>query len=643
MSVNAMETKRRTMAIFIFIIAVFLIITIRIFVVQFIQGPELQKKALDQWVRDLEVAPTRGSITDRNGNELAKTVTADTVLLRPQQIKKANNADEVADRLSQILEMDRQEVYEKATANKSEVWLKRQISKEQYDAINNLSLQGVAFTVDAKRYYVFGDFLTQTLGFTSIDGEGLSGVESIYNKYLAGEKGKITTETDKDGRKLPFAQEEVVPPVEGYDVALTIDYAIQSFLENALVDAVTANKASSASGIVMNPRTGEILAMSTKPSYDLNNVPRDNSEVLSKLSRNKIITDTYELGSIMKSITLSAALEENTVNESNTFTCTGSKVVAGESIKCHKKGGHGTQTLPEALAHSCNPAFMEIGLNLGKEKLYSYYEKFGFTSKTGINFPGESTAIFLQLNQVREADLARIAFGQSVAVTPIQFVTAFNSIVNGGNLYKPYYVKEILNENGEKVEENSSELIRTTVSESTSRRMMAMMKNAIQPNNNAYIPGYRVGGKTATAQKYEDGRIAEGKYITSFVGVAPADDPQIVCLIMVDEPQAVSQVYGSTIAAPVAKIVMEDTLKYLNVPTMFTEGEENVQKVEVPDLTGMSDSEAKSELGKAGLKYQVIGTGRIENQFPAKGAKVFQNSTIMLYCENSSTYSAGEE
>lgn len=642
MSVNAMETKRRTMAIFLVIIAVFLVITLRIFYVQFIQGPELQKRALDQWVRDLEVAPTRGSITDRNGNELAKTITADTVLLRPQVIKKANNADEIADKLSQILGMDRQEVYTKATAEKSEVWLKRQISQEQYEAINRLSLKGVAFTVDAKRYYVFGDFLTQLMGFTSVDGEGLAGVENIYNKYLAGEAGKITTETDKDGRQLPFAQEEVVEPIQGYDVVLSIDYAVQSFLENALVDAVKANKAQSASGIVMNPNTGEILAIATKPSYDLNNVPRDDSEKLQELSRNKIITDTYELGSIMKTITLSSALEENLVTEANTFTCTGGKTVAGQYIKCHKKGGHGTQTLPEALQHSCNPAFMEIGLKVGTQKLYSYYEKFGFMSKTGINFPGESTAIFHKIENVREADLARIAFGQSVAVTPIQFISAFNSIVNGGKLYKPFYVKEIVNESGEKVEEYSSELVRTTISESTSQRMVTMLEGAIQKDNNAYIPGYRVGGKTATAQTYENGKIAEGKYITSFVGMAPANDPQIVCLVMVDQPTAATQVYGSTIAAPVAKVVMEDTLKYLNVPVQLTGDEANVQKVEVPDLTGKTDEQAKAELNKLGFKYQVLGTGTIENQFPAKGAKVYQNSTVMLYCHNSDTFGDDE-
>ena len=564
------------------------------------------------------------------------------MLLRPQEIKKAGNADEIADKLSSILGMDRQEVYNKATADKSEVWLKRQISKEQYEQINNLSFKGVAFTVDAKRYYVFGDFLTQMLGFTSVDGQGIAGIESIYDKYLAGEKGKIITETDKDGRKLPFAQEEVVEPVEGYNIVLTVDYAIQSFLEKALVDAVVANKAESASGIIMNPKTGEILAIATKPSYDLNNIPRENSEELAKLSRNKIITDTYELGSIMKTITLSAALEEKIVTETDTFTCTGAKVVTGETIRCHKKRGHGTQTLSEALKNSCNPAFMEIGLKLGKEKLYNYYERFGFTQKTGINFPGEGNAIFLELNKIREADLARISFGHSVAVTPIQFISAFNSIINGGNLYKPYYVKDIVNENGEYIESYSGEFIRRTVSEETSRRMVTMLESAIQENNNAYIPGYRVGGKTATAQKYEDGKIAEGKYITSFIGFAPADDPQIVCLIMVDEPKAVSQVYGSTIAAPVAKIVMEDTLKFLNVPIRQGSETESVDRVEMPNILGLSDTQARAALDKLGLKYDVLGNGKVENQFPAQGAKITKNSTVIVYCENSATHDIDE-
>lgn len=613
----------------------FTILIVNIFVVQVLMGHYLQEKAISQWTRNLEVTPTRGSITDRNGNELAKTVTSYTVLLRPELIKSADNAEKIADKLSVILEMDRDTIYEKATSNKSELWLKRQITNQQYEDIKALNLKGVAFTVDAKRYYVFGDFLTQMLGFTSVDGEGISGIESIYNEYLAGQPGKIVSETDKDGRPIPYTQAEVEDPVEGYDVNLSIDYAIQSFLEKALVDAAAAYDAASASGIVMNPKTGEILAISTKPSYDLNNIPRDDSDLLTELSRNKIITDTYEMGSVMKTVTMSAALEEGVVSMSDKFTCTGSKVINGEKISCHKTSGHGTQTLSQALANSCNPAFMEIGLRLGKEKLYDYYELLGFRQKTGINFPGESSSIFLNIDRVRDADLARISFGHAVSVTPIQFISAFNSIVNGGTLYTPYYVNQVVTQEGEIVEENKPKQVRTTISQSTSEKMVEMLNKAIAKENNAYIPGYRVGGKTATAQKYEDGKIAEGKYITSFVGVAPCDDPEIVCLIMVDEPKSVAQVYGSTIAAPVAKVVMEDTLRYLNVTPQYSEGEAS-QKVKVPNVVGKSVSAAQSELSKVGLKAQVVGEGTVTSQYPLAETEILKGSYVTVYTKTSS-------
>lgn len=641
MSEQTLDTKKRIVAIFIVIVFAFVVIVGRVFWLQFIEGPSLQKKANEQWAKDQTIKPHRGDITDRNGNILAKTVSSDTVVLRPQEIKKAGNIDNVVDELATILEIDKKEVRDRADSDKSEIWLERQINSDQKESIKRLNLKGVGFVDDNRRSYVYGDFLTQTLGMTNIDGKGLSGVESIYDKYLAGEPGKIKAETDNAGRPLPYSDEKLINAVDGYNVELTVDYAIQSFLENSLADAVDVNKAKSATGIVMDPNTGEILAVSTKPGYDLNNPPRDDVKQMEQLSRNKAITDSYELGSVMKTLTLSAVIEEETFEDGHTFYCPGYRIVDGEKIFCHADVPHGTMNMTQAAMKSCNPAFMDMGIKLGREKYFEYLDKFGLQKTTGINFPGEAAPQIPHVKYANNRELARYAFGQSIAVSPLQMTTAFSAMVNGGNLLKPYMVKEIKSQEGEIIQKGETEIVGNPISKGTSDEIRKMMSAVVNQDggsgSKAAIPGYNVGGKTGTASKYENGQVAKGKYITSFLAVAPADDPKLVCLIMVDEPQVGEHLYGSLIAAPVAKQVLENSLKYLNVPAKNDTKDGKIVQVKVPSVIGLSSAEATSKLKAAGFKVQLVGEeGKIEKQLPVAETNVSKGSSIMIYTANTS-------
>lgn len=630
MSAPDTANKRRLFTLLIIIGILFFLLLARLFYVQIIWGPELQEKALLQWTMDTSLSAERGRIMDRDGQVLAQSGTAYMVEINPKQIK-SDELVRVATELSNALSMNYDYVLGKISdTSKQQIILKRQVERAQVDQLIACRLgNGVTFGIDTKRYYPLGNMLSQTLGFTTVDGVGQEGIERSYNKYLAGEPGRLITETDRDNKPLAYGTQEYIEPVDGCGLVLTVDSVVQSFLEKALQEAVTINNARNAQGIVMDVQTGEILAISTKPDYDPNNPPRDDLALLQALVKNRIVTDAYEPGSTFKVVTLSAALDSGAVNTSSTFECPGFKMVNGERIKCWKNS-HGHQTLEEAVRNSCNPAFMTMALAMGKETFYDYIYRFGFGSSTESGLTGESGGIVIHQKYVRENNIARIGFGQSVAVTPMQLASAVCAAVNGGELMQPYIVKQVIGANGEIIKENKPTVVRRVISETTSATVRTILESVVAEGSgrNAQIPGYRVGGKTGTAQKYVDGKPSSGSLIASFIGFAPADDPKYLCLILVDEPK-VGVIFGSTVAAPFVKEVMQETLMHYGVkPTVQAE------TVEVPDVVGKTAQEAAKALKAVGLVADYMegeAQSEVISQVPFAQDIAVTGSGVLLY------------
>ena len=630
MSAPDTANKRRLFTLLIIIGILFFLLLARLFYVQIVWGPELQEKALLQWTMDTSLSAERGRIMDRDGQVLAQSGTAYMVEINPKQIK-SDELVRVATELSNTLGMDYDYVLGKISdATKQQIILKRQVERSQVDQLVACRLgNGVTFGIDTKRYYPLGNMLSQALGFTTVDGVGQEGIERSYNKYLAGEPGRLITETDRDNKPLAYGTQEYIEPVDGCGLVLTVDSVVQSFLEKALQEAVTINNAKNAQGIVMDVQTGELLAVSTKPDYDPNSPPRDDLELLQALVKSRIVTDAYEPGSTFKVVTLSAALDSGAVNLSSTFDCPGFKMVNGERIKCWKNS-HGHQTLEEAVRNSCNPSFMTMALAMGKETFYDYIYRFGFGSSTESGLTGESGGIVIHQKYVRENNIARIGFGQSVAVTPMQLATAVCAAVNGGELMQPYIVKQVIGANGEIIKENEPTVVRRVISEETSATVRSILESVVSQGSgrNAQIPGYRVGGKTGTAQKYVDGKPSSGSLIASFIGFAPADDPKYLCLILVDEPK-VGVIFGSTVAAPFVKEVMQETLMHYGVkPTV------QADTVEVPDVVGKTVQEAAKALKNVGLIADYMegeAQSQVISQVPFARDTAVSGSGVLLY------------
>jgi len=637
------SNKKRLNVVLVLIAAIFLFLIGKIGYIIFFQGPGLQEKARDQWTRDLPVSAKRGSILDRNGNVLAQSASADTVVLRPAEIKDPAS---LAAKLAPVLKMDEQTIIEKASdKKKSEVWLIRQITREQKTQVDDMDLDGVHFTVDTKRYYPNKNLLTQVLGFTSVDGNGLEGLEAKYDKYMKGQPGRIVNEADRKGQEIPLSDEVYIPPKDGYNVVLTIDLVIQSFLEKNLEEAYTANKAKSVQGIVVDPKTGGILAMGCYPNYDLNNVPRNEPDTLKELSRNKVVVDVFEPGSTFKIITTASAIDAGKASLESEYNCIGYKMVDGQMIKCWRFGHpHGHQDLTKAVQNSCNPAFMEMALAMGKEKFYEYIYNFGFGQPTGIDYSADQQGIVTHQKYVRNTDLARIGFGQSIAVTTLQLAMGASAVINGGTLNKPYLVKALTDAENNTVKEYQPTPVRQVVSAETSATMRAILESVVADGTgrNAYIPGYRVGGKTGTAQKYADGKIVQGKHISSFIGFAPANDPKLLVFIVVDEPN-VPVDFGSIVAAPYVKAVLYDSLKYLNVQPQYSDRDKEIKRVEVPDVRNLSLDSAVDALKDIGLNYMDNGTGKVKDQMPAPGTKVDEKTIILLYMQHENADNQEEE
>ena len=624
MHTGACTMRKRILIAFILVCVVFAALFGRLFYLQIIDGKELKARAAEQWYRDLPLKASRGRILDVNGEVLADSRDVFTLYARPNAVKDKPYA---ASEISSALGLDESAVLEKLKSAVGEVTIKRKIEADTAYALREKGIEGLYYTLDTQRNYPQGAALSQILGFTNIDNVGQSGLESYYDKYLTGIDGFAYTPTDMAGREVDSVT-RYVPSVPGCDLTLSVDVNIQSFAKNAVNAAVTEFNSKSASMIVMDVNTGGILAMAKSPSFDLNEPPRNDLDLLNELSRNTLIVDMYEPGSTFKIFTTAAALEAGVVSDSDSFYCAGSRTVDGQRIRCWRSIGHGSQHLAEGVKNSCNCVFMDLALRLGTDRFYDALGKFGLGQKTGVDFSGESGGMLMKRDSVKTVDLARIGFGQAVAVTPLQLITGVSSIVNGGILYKPYLVSSVDSYAGDNVAARAPEVVRRTVSEATSLKMREYLRGVVDSGggSRAGVAGYAIGGKTGTAQKYAGGGIAQGKYISSFIGFAPANDPKYAVLMIVDEPQGYVY-YGSLVAAPYAGRVFESIFEYKNIaPT------ENaaIEYISMPDVVGKDVAEAVAELEKAGLSVESIGEGITVSQTPVAGASVPSNETVLV-------------
>lgn len=566
------KARKRLFALLGAVTFIFLFVIIRLFYVQVIWGEELQQKAVDQWTRNIPVLAERGKIVDRNGVLLVGNKETYTVFVRPRSV---TDAKLVSRTLSKIFGVDETKLYEKITTTKvSEIKAVKHAEKKDVLKLIQHDLNGVYYAKDVTRSYPYNEFLCQTLGYTSADGNGISGLELYYDKYLSGINGEILYEADLTGVDLAGKTPSYVPATDGLNLRLTIDYYVQQIVETVTDKAYAEYTPKQVQAIVMNPKNGEIIAISQKPSFNLNEVMYDDLESLFRLGRLSAISDSYEPGSTFKALTASADIEEYyngnpaAFSESHVFSSARYRYIEGSRIKCwsnHQNGKHSNENLAAALNNSCNPVFVDIALSLGKDKFYDYLNRFNYGKVTGIDLSGEAQGMVLPKSAIQMADLARISFGQTIACTPVQLLSATAAMVNGGEVYTPRLVKEIYDEKSSvkiTIDKNKKS---AAISKKTSEIIAGYLEGVVKNGSGkqAYIEGYRVGGKTGTAQKYENGVIKTGKYVMSFIGFFPANDPEYICLVIVDEP--VGGTYGSTVAAPLCKDIFEGIISVKNL------------------------------------------------------------------------------
>ena len=593
------KIDKRIKIVLVFIIMIFIVIVLKVLFIEVIDYNKLKKLSESLWSRELPIEADRGKITDRNGKVLADNLTTTSLVLIPNQIK---NKELVTKKLSEILnvsyEQMKSHVYKETSIERVHPEGRR-LSFEIADKINELKLDGVYLVKESKRYYPYNNLLSHTLGYVGIDNQGLSGLELQYDKYLTGSKGAIKYYSDAKGNKLN-KQQKYIEPVNGMNISLTIDLDIQMSIERELDNIVDMFSPDNALAIVMDPKTGEILGMGSRPDYDPNNYKDYTTEVL---SRNLPIWSSYEPGSTFKIITMSSSVEEGIVDlDKDHFYDSGSVKVDGSTLRCWKAGGHGDQTFLEVLQNSCNPGFVKLGQMLGKDRLFGYIRKFGFGSKTGIDLNGEATGIIFDLDRVGNVELSTTAFGQGVSVTPIQQVSAVSSVVNGGYLYSPYIVKSITDNTNTILYENKTKLIRNTISSNTSMIMRRALEYVVAKGGgkSAYIEGYRIGGKTGTAQKVENGRYLVGNYIMSFMSVVPSNDPEAVFYLAIDNPKNTALLSSYT-TTPIARRILLDIIDTLEIEKQEGEVEKDYEwndkiMYKVPNVIGKKVSDAKKEL-----------------------------------------------
>ena len=631
--------RRKLLVASAFAVVLLLALLVNLYYVSIVKGPEYAKMAQRQWQSSLSLKAERGKILDRNSNVLAESYTTYMVCVNPQAITEDADRERIANILSTLLNVNYETIIAKMTKiNPKDGKYYQQVKiKDQVESnviaqlVTFQENRAISYYADVKRNYPEGNLFGQLLGFTNVDGDGQTGVELSYNTILSGVDGKQMAETDRDGNEIPGGESSYIAPIGGASVQMTVDTGIQGFLQSALEEAARTNLAKYAYGVVMNPKTGEIYAISSYPTIDPNNPPRTDAETLLDLSRQRMVTETYEPGSVFKIVTLAAALDSGTVNDSTSFNCKGSLNVLGQKIKCWRTRGHGKETLAQAVQNSCNPAFMSMALKMGTDKFYEYIYAFGMNDKTGVGIGGETTGKVTHRKYIRDTDLARIGFGQSISCTGLQMAAAVCAAINGGELLKPYYVQDVVATDGTVLEHHEREVVRQVISAETSAQIRKYLTGVVDAGSgtNAAIPGYSVGGKTGTSQKYdENGKVSSTLLVASFVGFAPADDPEYLCMIIVDEPQ-VPVVYGSTGAAPDVQQVLKNVLTYYSVPT-----DRNENAVSVPDVRGMTVEQAVKALKTVGLDATYMETEQaaaVQRQSPAPGNMVVKGSPVILY------------
>ncbi|MBQ6794796.1 MAG: PASTA domain-containing protein [Clostridia bacterium] len=664
--------KRRMFVLFCIFLALMVVVVGALVYYQLIKGAEYKEKAIEQQTRDQLVEAKRGEIYDRNMKVLAQSASCEDVMVNPRQIQAAKRKQEArrAEALIEGTPFNEEDVVEKIVTTLVDVlgvdeafvrkeisldYASRRIKKKVEPSVANrlreADLTGVFFVETTKRYYPYSSFASHVIGFTGDDGNGLEGLEKMLDSTLSGTAGRIQVVQDVNNNLTPYEYENYIPPEDGNGVVLTIDEVIQHYTQKYLEEAHNLyDIRNGAAAIVMDPNTGEILAMAVEPDFDLN-APRaidvdkklevmglkddgteyTDGEYLNKLWRNKAVVDSYEPGSTFKSIVAAAGIETGVVNPAtDCFVCTGARKVAVHTIHCHKRAGHGEETFTQALENSCNPAFMEIGARLGYRNFRAYYEAFGFTSKTDFVLPGESKGIFFSESNFNEAELATSSFGQGFQITPLQMITAFSAVVNGGKLLKPQLIKAYTDSEGNVIENVDSVIVRDVISENTSRIMRAALESVVAngTGNAAYVEGYRIGGKTGTSEKQPRG---SGKKIASFIGFAPADDPQLVCLMLLDEPGG-ALTGGGAIAAPAVGKILSESLEYMGYEPVYTDNSED--EIEVPGAVGMTTWDAKKLIEKSGLSVTIQGDGVIvTNQLPKGTSRLNKGGLVILYTE----------
>ncbi len=638
-------------------VLVFVALFIKLFSLQILQHDTLEAKALDQQTRSTVVTATRGTIYDRNGNIMAISATAETVFLSPLEINRALNdkeepvswtKDSVAQRLSEILEINKEGILKKMerTDSQYEV-LKMRVEEDVADQIrtyiNDEGVVGVYMATDAKRYYPYSTLASQVIGFVGTDNEGLYGLEARYNSTLEGQTGLVVSTKDPAGNDMLYGYEQYYKAQNGSDIVLTLDATVQYYVEKALNEMVTSTEAQGATGIVMDVETGAILAMASNPTYDLNDPSSVYESALAALVkdkkldladaqlrqwRNRAINDTYEPGSTFKVLTLAAALEEGVIDKDTTFDCSGSIHVLDATIHCSNRGGHGHQTLEQTTGNSCNPAFITYGLRLGTEKFYNYMKNFGLINGSGIDLDGEALGIFAPQETSSELDLACYAFGQNFNTTPVALISAQAACINGGYLHTPYVVERVVDSEGNVLSSHDNTPVRQVVSEETSALVRQCLEYVVSSGTgrNGQVKGYRIGGKTGTADKGNTGDV-----VLSFMCFAPADDPKYIMLLTLDTPTGEGRGGGGTVA-PYASQIMSEILPYLGVEPSYTAEELLGSDTTVSYVIGMSVSDAEAKLKARGFSVKVVGDGdTVTDQTPEGGTVIPGKSRVILY------------
>lgn len=624
--------RKKLLAFLVLITFIFTVLIFRLCYLQIFASGTIVGRASGQWSRDLPMMAERGDILDRNGIVIADTKVKYTLYVRPNALREH---EQVATVISKVLDKNYDKILEKISKKGvSEITVAKKLDKEQMMNIALKNFNGVYFAEESVRYFPYNDSMSQILGFTNIDGVGQFGVEKYYDKYLRGTDGKILTQTDLIGKELKDNVTSYLPAIDGMTAQLTIDYYIQSFAEDIVKRAMLEYSAKGANCLVMNPKTGEIVAMAQAPTFDLNNVPRDNVTELFEMAKNSMVSNVYEPGSTFKILTSAIGLEEKAFTSEHKFYCNGARIVDGQRIKCWQSRGHGSQTFADGVCNSCNCVFMDIATKVGTKTMYSYFDKFGITEKTGVDMLGEANSLMLKEGFVKNVDIARIGFGQAIAVTPIQLLSAVSTCINGGYKITPHILKTMKDDRFGNVINRTGGLEERVISQATSDTLREMLYGVVERGGgkNAYVPGYKIGGKTGTAQKYENGVIARGKYVSSFLGFTSVGSEDYVCLMTVDEPQGYLY-YGSIVCAPLVGDMFKNIFAYHNMPPKYTAEElKNLGKTFImPDLMGMQVSEAIKLLKSRNIHFEYSGEGNaVSYQMPASGA-VVNNKTVIYF------------